>query len=168
MPILIYNVPKFTGVNIKADAVEVLSDHANIIGMKDSTGDVPQLATFKRIVPEDFNLIVGTASALFPVLTLGVDAAILALANCNPIECAKVQEFYEAGDILAAREIYQTMFPVNTAVTGTYGIPGLKYACDLMGYQGGFVRSPMLEISQDDKSKMKNIIDEAMINIRIS
>jgi 4-hydroxy-2-oxoglutarate aldolase len=162
IPILIYNVPKYTRINIKPDTLEVLSKHPNIIGMKDSTGDVPQLANFKRIVPADFNLIVGTAAALFPALTLGVDAAILALANSHPNECFQVQKAFEKGDTETARELYQSLIPINTAVTGTYGIPGLKYACDLMGYKGGYVRSPMLELNEKDKEDIKKLMDKQL------
>jgi 4-hydroxy-2-oxoglutarate aldolase len=162
MPIMIYNVPKFTHVNITAEAVSALCRHPNIIGMKDSTGDVPQMATWKRIVPEDFNLMVGTASAWYPALTLGVQAAILALANTNPNECAAVQEAFDAGDWQKARALYQRVFPINTAITATYGIPGLKYAADLMGYEGGFVRSPLGELDEGAKVKIKEIIDKAM------
>ena len=162
IPILLYNVPKFTHVNIKADAVAALSTHPNIIGMKDSLGDVPQLATFKRIVPGDFNLIVGTASAWYPALALGIEAGIMALANSNPNECAMVQEEFEKGNWEKARSIYQAVFPINTAVTGTYAIAGLKYACDILGYKGGFVRSPLMELTSSDKEKIKDIINKSL------
>lgn len=162
IPILIYNVPKFTHINIKADAVAILSEHPNIIGMKDSLGDVPQLATFKRVVPEDFNLMVGTASAWYPALTLGIKAGILALANCNPNECAEVQEAFDNGHWEKAREIYQNIFPINTAVTATYGIAGLKYACDILGYNGGTVRYPLLPITDDEKKNIDSILKKAL------
>ncbi|NLN47982.1 MAG: dihydrodipicolinate synthase family protein [Clostridiales bacterium] len=161
IPILIYNVPKFTHINIKAEVVEILSRHPNIIGMKDSLGDVPQLATFKRIVPEDFNLLVGTASAWFPALTLGIKGGILALANCNPNECAEVKRAFDDGDWERAKEIYQRVFPINTAVTGTYGIAGLKYACDLHGYKGGAVRIPLLPLSDEQKKEIEAILGKA-------
>ena len=165
IPVLIYNVPKYTHLNIKPDAVAELSTHPNIIGMKDSQGDVPQLATFKRIVPEDFNLLVGTASAWYPALTLGIEGGILALANSNPNQCAIVQEEFDRGNWEKARSIYQALFPINTAITGTYGIAGLKYAAEYMGYKGCSVRSPMLDISQSEKEKIKTIIDNAMSKI---
>ncbi len=163
IPILIYNVPKFTHINIKADAIEKLSRHPNIIGMKDSSGDMPQMATWKRIVPEDFNLFVGTASAWFPALALGVEGAILALANSNPNECVKVQELFEKGKWEEARELYQRVFPVNTAVTGTYGIPGLKYVCDKLGYTGGYPRTPLLPIKEEGKTALDEILEKAHV-----
>jgi 4-hydroxy-2-oxoglutarate aldolase len=162
IPILIYNVPKFTHVNIKADAVAALARHPNILGMKDSTGDVPQLATFLRVTQgEDFCIFVGTASAWYPALALGIENAILALANCHPNECAAVQTAFDGGDWKKARDIYQVMFPVNTAVTGTYGIPGLKVACDLTGYQGGYVRSPLLQCPPESREAVTKIVRTA-------
>lgn len=162
VPVLIYNVPKFTHVNISAEVVRELSRHPNIIGMKDSVGDVGQLVKFMSVIPEDFNLIVGTASAWYPALTLGIRTGIMALANCMPRECIMVQKAYEEGRDMDARELYQKLFPVNTAVTATFGISGLKYACELMGYQGGSVRSPLLMPKEEEKRKIEKIISEAV------
>lgn len=161
IPVLIYNVTKFTHVNISAEAVRVLSRHPNIIGMKDSSGDIPQLVKFKGVVPEDFNLMVGTASAWYPALTLGVEAGIMALANCSPNECAKVQKLYDQDRYIEAKEEYQRLFPVNAAVTNTYGVAGLKHACTMLGYEGGFVREPLLELKSTEKDRIAEIISEA-------
>ena len=161
IPILIYNVPKFTHVNIKADAVAELSRHKNIVGMKDSLGDIAQIASFINVKDKDFNLIVGTASAWYPALQLGVTTGIHALANCCPNECAKVQRLFDAGDFAAARELYLRILPINTAVTGTYGIPGLKHACDRMGYKGGEVRLPLLPASEQTKEAVDAILAKA-------
>ncbi len=164
VPILIYNVPKFTHVNISVEAVKVLSRHPNIIGMKDSVGDVAQLIKLKSVIPEDFNLIVGTASAWYPALTLGIKAGIMALANCTPDECIRVQKAYDQGNDIEARDLYLKLFPVNTAVTATYGIAGLKYACDLLGYNGGYVRSPLMPLKEDGKKAIAQIITTAALS----
>jgi 4-hydroxy-2-oxoglutarate aldolase len=162
IPIMIYNVTKFTHINISARVVGVLCKHPNIIGMKDSSGNVPQLIEFKKAVGNaEFNLMVGTASIWYPALTLGVEAAIMALANCCPGECVDVQKEFEAGNLEKAREIYERVFPVNAAVTGTFGIAGLKYACDILGFNGGYVRKPLLQLKEDDKVKLKAILKDA-------
>ncbi len=161
IPVLIYNVTKFTHINISARAVAVLGRHPNIIGMKDSSGDIPQLVTFKSVVDDDFNLIVGTASAWYPALTLGVRTGIMALANIAPDGCVQVQDAYERGDHQEAVEVYERLFPVNTAITATYGVPGLKYAADLLGYRGGFVRSPLLPVSEKERVQIKEILKKA-------
>lgn len=161
IPILIYNVPKFTHVNISVNAVKVLSQHPNIIGMKDSKGDVAQLETFKKSVPERFNLIVGTASAWLPALRLGIRAGIHALANCAPNPCSEVQQLFDQGELNKAQELQQRIVPVNTAVTATYGVAGLKYATSLMGYEGGFVRSPLLPLDDSAKNHLRTILSTA-------
>lgn len=163
IPVLIYNVTKFTHINISPYAVGVLSKHPNIIGMKDSSGDIPQMVKFKNVITEDFNLMVGTASAWFPALTLGVKAGIMALANCAPNQCAEVQKNFEKGNVENSREIYIRMFPVNAAVTATFGIAGLKYSCSLLGYEGGYVRKPLLDLKDDDKTKIKEILSNAKL-----
>jgi 4-hydroxy-2-oxoglutarate aldolase len=162
IPILIYNVSKFTNVNIGADAIAELSRHKNIVGMKDSNGDVPQLATFLRVADPSFQVMTGTYSAWFPALAMGTTGIISAMANCCPNKIAETQELYEAGKHRESFELYQRMFPVNAAVTGTFGIAGLKYACDYLGYKGGHVRNPLGDLSEEQKEKVRVIIDKAL------
>lgn len=162
IPVMIYNVTKFTHVNISPKAVGVLSKHPNIIGMKDSSGNVSQLVEYKEAIGNaEFNLMVGTASIWFPALTLGVQGSVMALANCCPGECTEVQRQYEAGNLEEARELYERVFPVNSAVTGKYGIAGLKYACDLLGFEGGFVRRPLVQLKEHEKMELKEILKNA-------
>lgn len=164
IPILIYNVTKYTGVNISPRVVGELSRHKNIIGMKDSSGNIPQLVQFKKFIdPKEFNLMVGTASAWYPALDLGVEAAIMALANCAPRECVEIQKLYHQGKRDEARELYERVFPVNQAVTASFGVAGLKYACDLLGFRGGYVRRPLQELEEEDKRKIKEILREASL-----
>lgn len=162
IPILIYNVTKYTHVNISPKAVSVLSKHPNIIGMKDSSGSVPQLVAFKAGVNmKEFNLMVGTAGIWYPALTLGVEGSVLALVNCCPGECVDVQKYYDQGKENESRELYERMFPVNAAVTGKYGIAGLKYACDKLGLKGGLVRKPMLQLTDSEKEELDQILKTA-------
>ena len=160
IPVLIYNVSKFTHVNISARAVSVLSRHPNIIGMKDSNGNIPQLVSFQRVMADGFNLILGTVSAWYPALTLGLTAGVFAAANCVPNECAQVQKAFDAGDFKRAKETYVRIFPVNTAVTATFGIAGLKYASDLAGYCGGAVRNPLGPLTAEQKTSLENILKQ--------
>jgi 4-hydroxy-2-oxoglutarate aldolase len=162
IPILIYNVSKFTHVNIGADAVAELSRHKNIVGMKDSNGDVPQLASFLRAADPDFQVMTGTYSAWYPALALGITGIISAMANCSPNEIAETQELWEAGKQKESLALYQRMFPVNAAVTGAYGIPGLKYATDYLGYSGGCVRNPLVDCNEIQKEQLRGIIDKAL------
>ncbi|MGE4353672.1 MAG: dihydrodipicolinate synthase family protein [Oscillospiraceae bacterium] len=162
LPVMLYNVSKYTHVNITADALVELSRHKNIVGMKDSNGDVPQLANFLRAADPKFQIMTGTFASWYPALTMGITGIISAMANCCPEAIVKVQQLYDAGKSQEAFKLYQRWLPVNTAVTGTFGIAGLKYACDCMGYHGGFVRNPLSDCSREDKKKIDSILDDAL------
>ena len=163
IPVLIYNVSKFTHVNILPDALAELSRHPNIVGMKDSNGDVPQLATFLRVADPKFQVMTGTFGAWYPALALGVTGIISAMANNAPNEIAEVQELFDAGKMQESLALYQRMFPVNAAVTGGFGIAGLKFATDYSGYTGGYVRNPLIDSSDDDKAKITAILEKANV-----
>lgn len=161
IPILVYNVPKFTHLNVSAKVVQVLSQHPNIAGMKDSSGNITQFVQFQAVAAEGFKIMVGTASVWYPALTLGCEAMVSALANCAPEECVEVQRLFSDDRWEEAEYLYRRLVPVNHAVTGTYGIAGLKYACTLKGYRGGFVRSPLMELKEEEKQAMRGILAQA-------
>ena len=164
IPVMIYNVSKFTHVNIKTDAIAELSYHPNITGIKDSNGDVAQLANFLREADPGFQVITGTFSSWYPALTMGITAIISAMANCCPAPIVEVQWLYENGRVKESLELYERWLPVNTAVTGTFGIAGLKYMTERMGYQGGYVRCPLIDCSEEDKAKLDAILEKALKN----
>ena len=161
IPIILYNVPKFTHINLTVNVVAQLSQHSNIIGIKDSTGNVIQLGEFLNQVEDDFSLLVGTAGALFGGLTLGCAGGVLALANVAPQNCVKIHELIQKGEFEAAKKIQLKMIPLNQAVTATYGVSGLKTALDLLGYFGGKPRPPLLRSSDEEKSAIVEILKTA-------
>ncbi len=161
IPILLYNVPKFTHINMAADWVARLSEHPNIIGLKDSSGNVIQLGEILNEVADDFNVLVGTAGVLFSGLTIGCVGGINALANVAPQQCVAILDLIKAGDLGAARELQLKMLPVNQAVTSVYGVPGLKAAMDMLGYFGGDPRLPLLPSSAQEKSEIEAILKKA-------
>ena len=161
IPILLYNVPQFTHVNLTVNVVAQLSGHPNIIGVKDSTGNVIQLGEFLHQVDSDFSILVGTASALYGALTLGCVGGVLALANVTPETCVKIHGLVQEGDYKAAQQIQLKMIPVNKAVTAIYGIAGLKTALDMLGYFGGEPRAPLLPSSDEAKTAIENILKQA-------
>ncbi len=161
IPILLYNVPKFTHINMTFRLVAQLSGHPNIVGIKDSTGNVIQLGEFANSVDADFNLLVGTAGALFGGLALGCVGGVLALANVAPQNCVEIYQLVKEGNFEAAKKLQLKMIPVNQAITATYGVPGLKAAMDMLGYFGGDPRPPLLPSSEKEKSEIRDILIEA-------
>ena len=161
IPILLYNVPKFTHINMTAGLVAQLSRHPNIAGIKDSTVNVIQLGEIANQVDADFNLLVGTAGALFGALTLGCVGGVLALANVAPQICVRIYQLVQEGNFEEAKKLQLKMIPVNQAVTATYGVPGLKAAMDMLGYFGGDPRPPLLPSSEKEKSEIRKILIKA-------
>ena len=161
VPILLYNVPKFTGLNLSAALVAELSHHSNIVGIKDSAGNVSQLGDYLNRVERDFKVLVGTAGVLYGALSLGCCGGILALANVAPQQCVQIQSSVAAGDHQAAAALQRRMIPLNTAVTATYGIPGLKAALDRLGYFGGEPRRPLLASSEAERGAIDAILHQA-------
>jgi 4-hydroxy-2-oxoglutarate aldolase len=158
---LLYNVPPFTHINLTVNVVAQLSRHPNIIGVKDSTGNVIQLGEFLNQVAPDFSILVGTASALYGALTLGCVGGVLALANVTPETCVKIHGLVQDGDFGAAKQIQLKMIPVNKAVTAVFGIAGLKTALDMLGYFGGEPRAPLLPSSDEAKVAIEDILKRA-------
>ncbi len=164
IPILIYNVTKFTHINISPSVVSKLSTHPNILGMKDSSGNIAQLIKFQLSgLDPDFNLLVGTASAWNPALQIGIKASIMALANCCPQACMDVQSLFDEGRHAESLALYKRLYPVNEAVTAQFGVPGLKYACDLLGFKGGYTRKPLLNIGKEQKKIIDEILQKAQL-----
>jgi len=165
IPILIYNVPKFTNVTIEPRTVKELSKHKNIIGIKSSSTDIAYLGEILNSVDNDFNVIAGTASILYAGLSLGAKGGILACANILPDECVKVYELFNSGKFDEARNWQNKLLVVNKAITATYGVAGLKKAMDWLGYYGGLPRSPLQKLNISEEEKLKQIlIQENFLN----
>ena len=161
IPILIYQVPKFTGVSIEAETVAMLAEHPNIIGLKSSSEDLAYLGEVIRQTPADFLTFVGTGSVLYAGLCLGAAGGILALANVAPGECVRIQELFEQGNHREARELQLRLLPVNKAITAQYGVPGLKAAMDLVGYFGGEPRAPLKYPGEKELENLKSLLRSA-------
>ena len=162
IPVVLYNVPKFTHINLGVDIVAGLSKHPNIIGIKDSSGNVNQLAEYLNNVDEDFNVLVGTAGALLAALTLGCTGGILALANVAPEICVRIFDLVQDGNIEEAKKLQLRMIPVNKAITATYGISGLKAALGMLGYFGGETRLPLLPLTENERREIEEVLKKGL------
>lgn len=163
IPVIIYNVPKFTNVNIEPETVIELAKHPNIAGLKDSTEITSRISEIAADVPEGFKLIVGTASVLFPGLSAGATGAILALANVLPDECIQLFKLTKENKLSEALELQNRLIPVNKAVTSKFGVAGLKAAMDLLGYDGGSPRLPLEPLSEAQLIELKIIFKKASL-----
>jgi len=163
IPVIIYNVPKFTNVNIHPDTVAELSEHHNIVGIKNSSLDTELTAKYISFTPDDFHTFVGTGSVLLQGLKDGADGGILALANIAPTECISIQELFDLRRLEEAETLQKKMVPVNKAITATFGVAGLKAAMDMIGLYGGHPRLPLNPLDKKAKQELKSILIEASL-----
>jgi len=161
IPILIYNMPACTGIDLSAATVAAIAEHPNIIGIKESGGNVVKMGDIRRLAGPDFQVLAGSASFLLPGLSVGAVGGILALANIAPAQCLAIRQHFLDGEWEQARELQVRMIPVNTAVTRGWGVPALKAAMDMLGLYGGPVRSPLLPLSDDLKDRLRAILVES-------
>jgi len=143
IPVMLYNFPVNTGINLEPETVAKIAAHPNVCGIKDSSGNIPQAAQIIDQRPKSFHVLVGSASALLPGLAIGAAGGILALANICAREFCDVYAFAKSGRWDEAREIASRMMPADRGIPGKYGIGGLKAALDLQGFYGGPCRAPL-------------------------
>jgi len=156
--ILIYNVPQFTGINLEPEVVAKLSQHPNIIGIKDSSGNIGQLSEIIHLSKKGFAVFVGSAPVFYPALCVGATGGILAVANPVPQECVQIQNLFNKGRMNEARLLQEKLTPLAKAVTTKYGIGGLKMAMDLTGYFGGNPRSPLKRPGREVEEELKRLL----------
>jgi 4-hydroxy-2-oxoglutarate aldolase len=149
VPVLLYNVTLYTGVNLLPDAVERLAVHANIVGIKESGSDIGQIAEYVARTPDDFTVLAGSATTLVHALCAGCDGAILALASLAPAECVSMATLVRERRLDEATALQRRLMPLARSIGTTYGVPGLKAALELKGYAGGPPRPPLRPVSSE-------------------
>ena len=160
VPIYLYSVPVFTGLAVPPGLAAAMSSHPNVRGMKESSGDLGLLGRIVGSVPASFEVACGSAPVLYPALCLGASAGILAVACCAPDAAAAVYRAFEAGDHERARRLQRALTPLATAVTATYGVPGLKLAMDVAGLRGGAPRPPLMPAPSSARAELERLLAE--------
>ena len=149
VPVLLYNVQMSTGVNLTPPTVERLAHHPNIVGIKESGGDIGQIAEVVSRTPDDFVVLAGSATTFFPALCVGAAGGVLAVAALVPDLCDRLITLVTQGRLAEARALQRRLNPLARSVGTTYGVPGLKAALDLMGLAGGAPREPLAPAPPD-------------------
>src|SRR5579863_3215536 len=159
IPLLFYNWPQATGVDIMTDSVAALSHHPNIIAIKESSGNLEKVMQMIREVKPGFQVLVGSAPTLAPSLAIGAVGAVLAYANAAPYSTISIYEAHRTRESAAALDWQNRIAPAAQLVTTKYGVPGLKYAMDLNGYYGGIPRLPLTPIGPEAKKEIEQAFD---------
>jgi 4-hydroxy-2-oxoglutarate aldolase len=160
IPIIMYTVPKFTGLELPLQTIAAMATHPNVIGLKDSSGNVSAISETLKACPPEFCLFQGHGSLLFSALQLGAKGGILALSNMAPGETVEIYKLFQAGDYEKAKEMHFRLLPVNQKIVGGYGVPGIKCAAEMLGYAGGDPRPPLRPVSQEAKDLIRQILKD--------
>jgi 4-hydroxy-2-oxoglutarate aldolase len=160
LPILIYNVPATTGITISIAAVRELAKLDRIVGIKDSSGDLPYLLNLCAQLPRDFQILCGNASIFASALLAGARGGILGIANALPEPFIQIWRHVQAGEIEAAMTLQKNMMHAVRATIGEHGVAGVKAAMDLRGLYGGPPRLPLLPCSKETVQDMRTVIED--------
>jgi 4-hydroxy-2-oxoglutarate aldolase len=187
IPVMIYNVPANTGLNVASSVVAEIAQHPNVVGIKDSAGDISQIAETIRLTRSkrvgrneaeaksttaslrsasvedvnEFAVFSGNFGAMLPSFSFGVVGGILAVSNIAPNECVEIYELFHQGKIAEAGDLHLRLLPVARAVTTQFGVPGLKAAMNMLGYRGGYPRLPLLPLSENQRVELERVLHEA-------
>jgi len=160
IPVLLYSVPQFTGITLETPEILALAGHPNIVGIKDSSGNIQRVAEIVAGAPPDFQVLTGGAAVIYPALTVGARGAILALAAALPEKCAEVFLLFQSGRHEQAKALQLELAVASKRIVSEQGIAGVKYAMDLRGYCGGLPRLPLLPLTEENKQSVANVISQ--------
>ncbi|ODM99960.1 4-hydroxy-2-oxoglutarate aldolase, mitochondrial [Orchesella cincta] len=152
LPIIVYSVPANTNLDLSSSLVTALAQHPNIIGLKDSGGDIAKISEIVYNVPKDFQVLAGSAGFMLPALLMGCVGGICALANVLGDQVCLLYRLFKDNDLKKAVALQQSLISPNYMVTRRFGVPGLKAAMDLkQGLYGGVCRAPLLSLNDVDE-----------------
>jgi len=159
VPVLLYSMPPLTGIKIEPETVARLSEHPNIIGVKDSSNDVAGFRRTVELCPSDFAVMTGNGTMLLDALRAGATGGILAVGCVVPKICVEIFRAFTAGELERSERLQTELTPLASAVTTKYGIGGLKAVLDLAGYRGGAVRAPLRAPDESARAEIKTLFD---------
>lgn len=154
IPILLYSVPIFTGLALESPETIALAEHSNIIGIKESSGNLQRVSEMIADAPSRFQVLVGSAPTVYPALAVGARGAILALASALPERCSTLYQLFKQGQLEKAKDLQKSLQRASKLIVSEMGIAGVKYVMDQRGYRGGIPRLPLPALSAEQKSKL--------------
>jgi 4-hydroxy-2-oxoglutarate aldolase len=161
VPLILYSMPALTGIKIEPETAARLSEHENIIGIKDSSADLNGLQETIKLVRKDFAVLTGNGTVLSQALSAGACGGILAVGCVAPAVCIAIARSVQSGDTATAEKLQATLTPLAEAATVRFGIGGLKAALEMKGYVGGAVRAPLRAPHDDAREEIRRCLHAA-------
>jgi len=161
LPVLIYNVPKFTGFSLEPTVVyELVSEYNGVVGIKDSSGNLGQIAELTRLVGDKVSVLAGTADVIFPTLMLGGKGAVIAVANVTPRLCSALYEAFEEGKFEDSSKLQRRISYIDEILIKRHNqLSAIKEALNMKGLPGGYPRKPTALLEKNEKDEIKEILE---------
>jgi 4-hydroxy-2-oxoglutarate aldolase len=157
VPVIIYNIPKYTHLALDPALLQQLAGHERIVGVKDSSGDLKSLAAYRAAVPQ-WSVLAGSASLLYAGLELGCQGGVIGVACYAPRLCVQLMAEFAKGDRAAAGRIQERITPLDKEIVGKLGPAGVKAAMDAVGLYGGPPRPPLAPLSPADRERVGALV----------
>ena len=167
LPVLLYNIPKYMHFALEPDLVARLSSHENIVGMKDSAGNLEKLAGYVQAQSDDFTVLTGHGGTFHQALELGVRGGILAISLFAVELTLDIYERHQAGDLQASAESQRAAVPLAAEIIARMGVAGVKAAIDRVGLRGGRVRAPLLPLGPEDEARVDALLRDARVTATV-
>ncbi|HEX6533410.1 MAG TPA: dihydrodipicolinate synthase family protein [Gemmatimonadaceae bacterium] len=158
VPVLLYNMPKYTHLTLDPGLVHELATHGNVAGMKDSGGDLKLLGAYLGAASDRFAVLTGHGGTLYAALSMGATGGILAVSLFAGALAAEVYTAFAAGDTARAGAAQEILTPLNKEIVGGMGVPGVKAALDAVGLHGGAPRPPLLPLPAAQRERVAALI----------
>jgi 4-hydroxy-2-oxoglutarate aldolase len=158
VPVIVYHMPKYTKVTIEPGLMGELLRHPNVIGFKDSSGDLKRFAEYTEACARDCRMFVGHGTLLYSALELGGAGGILAIALIAPRECLEVVQRFRTGDTRGAGALQERLAVVHREIVATWGAVGVKAAMDLLGMVGGPPRAPLRPLGEKERRQVERVL----------
>jgi 4-hydroxy-2-oxoglutarate aldolase len=161
LPVILYNIPKYVHFPLAAGLVHELSTHANVIGIKDSSGDLTQLSAYLDAQSDRFTVLTGSGGGLYSALEMGARGGILAVGLFAAPLSVSVCRAFASGDMAAAGRAQERLVPLAKNIVGELGVAGVKAALDVVGLSGGAVRPPLRPLRPSSHERVAELLRAA-------
>ena len=159
-PIILYNVPSRTGVNIAPSTCKVLAEHPNICGIKEASGNISQIAEIASLVGDKMDIYSGNDDQIVPIMSLGGKGVISVLSNVMPKKSVEICDSFFAGDVVKARAIQLELLPLINALFSEVNPIPVKAAMAAMGWCENYVRLPLTCMEEKNEAKLLELMKE--------
>ena len=161
LPVILYNIPKYVHVPLPAGLVHELATHENVVGIKDSSGDLAQLGAYLDAQSERFTVLTGSGSGLYPAMEMGARGGILAVGLFAAPISVSLWRAFTSGDMTAAGRAQERLVPLARTIVGELGVAGVKAALDFVGLAGGPTRPPLLPLRTRERERVSELLRAA-------